>query len=153
MQTTLLAVWMVAAGGWAGSPMIMDGAEGYWQPGGYENRIGSPYFYSVPSYGYGFAAPSVTHYHAGQKPCPCGAGAHGYHHRPTVVTNHMHYGTYGHAGYGYGAIRTDPYTYHFGPGYYRHAEHGHYRFPYYSYRRPWYHPGQPVFNRDTNFAW
>jgi len=73
------------------------GDRGYWQPGGYENRVGSPYYYSAP--------------------------------------------------------RTDPYNYHYGPGFYRSGEYGHYRFPYYSYRRPWYYPGQPVYNRDTNLPW
>ena len=100
--------------------------QGHWQPGGYEGRIGSPYYYQetptyglmTSSYGYGY-----------------GGG----------------YAAYGYAGYGsYGG---DPYTTHFGPGYYRNHEHGHYRFPYYSYRRPWYYPGHPVYNRDTNFAW
>lgn len=80
----------------ADSGVVVDG-RGYWQPGGYENRIGSPYYYSAPG--------------------------------------------------------ADPYTYHFGPGFYRSGEYGHYRFPYYSYRRPWYYPGQPVYNRDTNLPW
>lgn len=47
----------------------------------------------------------------------------------------------------------DPYTLHFGPGYYRSAEYGHHRFPYYSYRRPWYFPGHTSYNRDTNYPW
>ena len=47
----------------------------------------------------------------------------------------------------------NPYTDHFGPGYHRHSLHGHYRFPYYNYRAPWYYPGRAVYNRDTNFAW
>ena len=47
----------------------------------------------------------------------------------------------------------DPYGYHFGPGYYRSGEYGHYRFPYYSYRRPWYYPGFDGYNRDTNLPW
>jgi len=76
---------------------VVSGDRGSWQPGGYENRVGSPYYYSAPG--------------------------------------------------------TDPYTYHYGPGFYRSGEHGHYRFPYYSYRRPWYYPGQPVYNRDTNLPW
>lgn len=75
----------------------VSGGYGAWQPGGYEGRVGSPYYYSAP------------------------AG--------------------------------DPYTVHFGPGFYRSGEYGHYRFPYYSYRRPWYYPGQPVYNRDTNLPW
>lgn len=45
------------------------------------------------------------------------------------------------------------YQYHFGPGYYRHSEGGHYRFPYYTYRAPWYFPGHPIYNRDTNRPW
>ena len=45
-------------------------------------------------------------------------------------------------------IPLDPYTDNFGPGYYRHYEHSHTRFPYYSYRRPWYFPGSPSFNAD-----
>lgn len=128
--------------------------EGYWQPGGYEGRVGSPYYYSVPGAQYGYSA--------------YGAGSHGYgHHQPVdsgceCGRRGHHRSHHAHGGYGAGrgshghwrgSRRYDPYTYHFGPGYYRHAEHGHYRFPYYSYRRPWYYPGQPVFNRDTNFAW
>lgn len=53
------------------------------------------------------------------------------------------------AGYGGG----DPYTFHFGPGFYRSYEYGHNRFPYYSYRRPWYFPGHTSYNRDTNMPW
>jgi hypothetical protein len=45
------------------------------------------------------------------------------------------------------------YQYHFGPGYYRHSEGGSYRFPYYTYRAPWYFPGHPIYNRDTNRPW
>ena len=52
-----------------------------------------------------------------------------------------------------GYLPGDPYSYHFGPGYYRHSEMGNYRFPYYSYRRPWYHPGPPSYTRDTNYPW
>jgi hypothetical protein len=111
--------------------------EGYWQPGGYEGRIGSPYFYSVPVAGYG--SPGQGQFGR------CGVDGrnivgYGYGYQSA------YYGGSGWMGY-------DPYTYHFGPGYYRYAEHGHFRFPYYSYRRPWYHPGPAVFNRDTNFAW
>jgi hypothetical protein len=47
----------------------------------------------------------------------------------------------------------DPYTLHFGQGYYRANEYGHHRFPYYSYRRPWYFPGHTSYNRDTNYPW
>ncbi len=42
----------------------------------------------------------------------------------------------------------------FGPGLYRTgAEVGQYHFPYYSYRRPWYFPGQPSFQRSTDYVW
>jgi hypothetical protein len=47
----------------------------------------------------------------------------------------------------------NPYYDHFGPGFHRHSLYGHYRFPYYNYRAPWYYPGRAVYNRDTNFAW
>ncbi|MDB5387469.1 MAG: hypothetical protein JWM11_3115 [Planctomycetaceae bacterium] len=52
-----------------------------------------------------------------------------------------------------GMLPGNPYLYHFGPGFYRYQEAGHYRFPYYSYRRPWYYPGHPSYNRDTNIPW
>jgi len=54
---------------------------------------------------------------------------------------------------GMGDPASDPYTYHFGPGFYRSGEFGHARFPYYSYRRPWYDVGHPVYARDTNLPW
>ena len=39
-------------------------------------------------------------------------------------------------------------------GFYRGgAEAGMYHFPYYSYRRPWYYPGQPSFHRSTDNVW
>ncbi len=42
----------------------------------------------------------------------------------------------------------------FGPGLYRSgAEVGQNHFPYYSYRRPWYFPGQPSFQRSTDYVW
>ncbi len=42
----------------------------------------------------------------------------------------------------------------FGPGLYRSgAEAGQFHFPYYSYRRPWYFPGQPSFQRSTDYVW
>lgn len=47
----------------------------------------------------------------------------------------------------------NPYYDHFGPGFQRYSIHGHYRFPYYNYRAPWYFPGRAVYNRNTNFAW
>lgn len=50
-------------------------------------------------------------------------------------------------------VTGNPYYDHFGPGFQRGSLHGHYRFPYYNYRAPWYFPGKAVYNRDTNFAW
>lgn len=50
-------------------------------------------------------------------------------------------------------VTGDPYQDHFGPGFQRHSLHGHYRYPYYNYRAPWYFPGRAVYNRNTNFAW
>ncbi len=50
-------------------------------------------------------------------------------------------------------VTGNPYYDHFGPGFHRESLHGHYRFPYYNYRAPWYYPGRAVYNRDTNFPW
>lgn len=50
-------------------------------------------------------------------------------------------------------VTGNPYYDHFGPGFQRHSLHGHYRFPYYNYRAPWYYPGRAVYNRDTNLPW
>lgn len=47
----------------------------------------------------------------------------------------------------------NPYYDHFGPGFHRAQLYGHYRFPYYNYRAPWYYPGRAVYNRDTNLHW
>lgn len=50
-------------------------------------------------------------------------------------------------------VTGNPYYDHFGPGFHRSDLHGHYRFPYYNYRAPWYYPGRAVYNRDTNRPW
>lgn len=50
-------------------------------------------------------------------------------------------------------VTGNPYNDHFGPGFQRSSVHGHYRFPYYDYRAPWYFPGRAVYNRNTNFPW
>ncbi len=50
-------------------------------------------------------------------------------------------------------VTGNPYYDHFGPGFHRQSLHGHYRFPYYNYRAPWYYPGRAVYNRDTNQPW
>jgi hypothetical protein len=80
------------------------GYGGFWAPGGYEPRYGSPNLYHDP--------------YGGQY----------------VVTG-------------------DPYYDHWGPGFHRVDLYGHYRFPYYTYRAPWYYPGRAVYQRDTNFPW
>ncbi|MDA0833769.1 MAG: hypothetical protein O2955_01950 [Planctomycetota bacterium] len=48
---------------------------------------------------------------------------------------------------------SDPKNFHFGDGLHRSGVSGHYRFPYYSYRRPWYYPGEASFQRNTQFPW
>jgi len=50
-------------------------------------------------------------------------------------------------------VTGNPYYDHYGPGFHRTDLHGHYRFPYYNYRAPWYYPGRAVYNRDTNYPW
>jgi hypothetical protein len=106
--------------------------KGYWQPGGYGGRIGSPYYYSAGRVVAGYRP--VTVGAPGLSACgACCSGAR----TPRAWSPGYH----------------GPYLTHFGPGYYRHVEFGFYRFPYYSYRRPWYFPGHPVYTRNTNFVW
>lgn len=119
---------------------------GYWQPGGAAGRVGSPYYYraSGPFDGYVAGSHAGWHgggWHAGGYGRGYGGGYDGGWPAPSGGWASGH-------GYSGGA-----YVHHFGPGYYRHSERGHYRFPNYSYRRPWYFQGPPTFNRDTNFAW
>lgn len=101
---------------------------------------------------------------AGGAPCcnqGAGAGYAGAGYGPGYVAPHPHGPGPGYGPQGFGPavaalpgqLPGDPYLYHFGPGYYRYQEAGHYRFPYYSYRRPWYFPGHPSYNRDTNIPW
>lgn len=123
-------VWVTRAAG------ARLGPQGYWQPGGYEGRIGSPYYYNAPAYDGPLATSGV-----GRGLGRVEAYSHGYR------------GAYGGVP-GYPApVVGDVYGVHFGPGFYRHSEYGHYRFPYYMYRAPWYFPGHPVYNRDTNYPW
>lgn len=56
-------------------------------------------------------------------------------------------------GTGQFVVTGNPYYDHFGPGFHRDSLYGHYRFPYYNYRAPWYYPGRAVYNRDTNMPW
>ncbi|MBW3542136.1 MAG: hypothetical protein KY476_17840, partial [Planctomycetes bacterium] len=99
--------------------LVAPGRPGYWQPGGYEGRIGSPYFYSTSDdwsgqyrgYG-GFLYVPPTRLRSQTVEVP-------------GVDGDVEYRLKVQEG-------LDPYTYHFGPGFYRHATTGHYRFPYYS---------------------
>jgi hypothetical protein len=122
---------------------VIGAQPGYWQPGGYEGRIGSPYYYSVPN----TETPNDSVWDGagnGSFPEPYASWQTG-----AATPGWQSWQNYGMGG----PIAIDPYTYHFGPGFHRHYHYGHYRFPYYSYRRPWYFPGHPVYNADTNFAW
>jgi hypothetical protein len=80
----------------------------------------------------------------GQPVCGCAAPF------PTYAPPGLAYG-------GYSAFMNgplDPHTLHFGSGYHRYGlMDGHVRYPYYSYRRPWYNPGSPSFNRDLYQPW
>lgn len=134
-------------------------------------RVGRPYYWSasgaagygpVPQAGFG---PGPMRGSRGGCGCRGGAGGPSY----GYGYEGPEYGGYGNGGPGYGApgfggpdyarvgyyggSGGDPYTDHFGPGYYRHSDTGHARFPYYSYRRPWYYTGHPSYNRDTNLPW
>jgi len=154
---------------------------GYWLPGGYEPRSGSPYFNSVPgapprgplggtvASGYTGGNPQLDRYSSGAgygnnygggySNSGYGAGYSGNSYNANSYNNGGYAnGGYANGGYANGAAMSggaggDPYQYHFGPGYYRSGEHGHFRFPFYSYRRPWYHPGFAGYNRDTNLPW
>lgn len=151
--------WPVEAGEAAGYPY--DVHYGGHPPGGYERRVGKPYFWSVlggtvplDSFGAGDARRSV----AGPRfPEPAAAESCGCRTGIAASGDRVLAGGHGDPGIG-GAGHPagpagDPYSYHFGPGYYRNNEFGHYRFPYYSYRRPWYDVGHPVRVRDTNLPW
>lgn len=169
-----------AATCWAQGPPIGPNGPlpGYWQPGGYEARVGSPYYYSVPGQyvpvnrppapAAGSAAPGgpasscpvcepdpmgVTPPPPAPMPpadgLPAGAPATGT--APLAVDTPE--GMLTVRNFPYRPLPRDPYGLHFGPGFYRAREYGHYRFPYYNYRSPWYFPGHAVYNRDTNFPW
>jgi hypothetical protein len=74
-------------------------------------------------------------------------------HAPSAMPLNGAYG-YGAAGRGLSPAAAAAYEQAFGPGLYRTgAEVGQYHFPYYSYRRPWYFPGQPSFHRSTDYVW
>lgn len=126
------------------SPSVMPMGGGsvgaYGQPG-----MGSPYVPGGPAAGYynsamqpygGMVATNGPHWAPGGYEPRLGSPA--YYYDPTG-------GQY--------VVTGDPYYDHFGPGFQRSSIHGHYRFPYYNYRAPWYFPGRNVYNRNTNFAW
>jgi len=149
----------------------MPAAGPAWAPGAHEHggpRVGSPYYWSGqhhrpgwtgmgPAYGppAGHGAPWSSaacgcQHRTGGWEAYAGGGLPGYG-QPVYGTfgGHGGWGGYG----GWGGWGGNPYVYHFGAGFHRHSSQGHYRFPYYNYRSPWYSPGPPSFNRDTNFPW
>lgn len=122
--------------GYQGGPYVRGGNQ-YWLPNNTVPQVGSPYYYSATQGAggvYGMTSPKVG-IRAGQ------TWFGGYDEANTGMQTQSLMG----AG--------DPYTRHFGPGFYRSNEYGHYYFPSYSYRRPWYNPGAPTYNRDTNYRW
>lgn len=151
----------------AGAAAFDDGSGpgGHFGPMGYGQ--GGP-MGPAPAGGFGGGAPCCNH-GAGAAPVSpgYGAGYAGPEYGPGYGPGYgapQPYGPgpgpgYGPGGFGPavaalpGQLPGNPYLYHFGPGFYRYQEAGHYSFPYYSYRRPWYFPGHPSYNRDTNVPW
>lgn len=131
-------------GGYMGSPGGYMGS-----PGGY---MGSPGGYMGSAYG---AVEPGGLYSVGQMPLPAGSySANGPHWAPGGYEARVGSPAYYHdPSGGQYVVSGNPYTDHFGPGFQRNSLHGHYRFPYYNYRAPWYYPGRAVYNRNTNFAW
>ena len=119
----------MGGGPWNGPDPTM-GSAGYGQMPG-----NGPYDPSMQPYG-GLVATNGPHWAPGGYEARIGSPA--YYHDP--------------AG-GQFVVSGNPYNDHFGPGFQRNSIHGHYRFPYYNYRAPWYYPGRAVYNRNTNFAW
>lgn len=116
--------------------------------------------YAGPGYGANYAGPGYAPGPAGQGygPAPAGPGygGPGYGGPPPSADPAAAYGPKGVGPVTAalpGQMPGNPYLYHFGPGFYRFQEAGHYSFPYYSYRRPWYFPGHTSYNRDTNVPW
>ncbi len=134
------AGYPMTAGSWNGSGPAM-GYAGYGQagygPAGYGQAPpgNGNYDPSLQPYG-GLVATNGPHWAPGGYEARVGSPA--YYHDPSGGQN---------------MVTGNPYYDHFGPGFQRHSLHGHYRFPYYNYRAPWYFPGRAVYNRNTNFAW
>lgn len=175
------AVHAVATNGWAGcncnvppSPAAFSGYSavnasygGYGQFGGYGGMPGTAYGaapYGTAAYGAGAVpgGPNPAYVPGGQgatsdpSMMPYGGmvatngpywAPGGY--EPRIGSPAYYYDPTG----GQYVVTGDPYSDHFGPGFQRSQVHGHYRFPYYNYRAPWYFPGRAVYNRNTNFAW
>lgn len=155
---------------YSGSAAMNAGYGGYGAYGGYGGYGGMQGAnYGAPPYGGAAYVPGMTPSQAGPGAGYRGAGAP---YDPSmmpyggmVATNGPHWapGGYepriGSPAYYYDptggqyVVTGDPYFDHFGPGFQRSQVHGHYRFPYYNYRAPWYFPGRAVYNRNTNFAW
>jgi hypothetical protein len=136
----------VASFGVAATPSWQDGVpadaygNGSYAPGGYaQGGYGmSPGSMSASAYGATQPANSADGPYGAPGGYEARVGSPVYYHDP--------------AGGQY-SVTGNPYYDHFGPGFHRSSLHGHYRFPYYNYRAPWYYPGKAVYNRDTNFAW
>ena len=104
--------------------------------------------------GYGQAPPGNGNYDASLQPYGGVVATNGPHWAPGGYEARVGSPPYYHdPSGGQNIVTGDPYYDHFGPGFQRHSLHGHYRFPYYNYRAPWYFPGRAVYNRNTNFAW
>ncbi len=130
---------VVAPAPWTGGPSYGNAPYGYGNaPYGYASSPGSLSATATGTYpqSYGDYASAGPHWAPGGYEPRIGSPA--YYHDP--------------AGGQY-VVTGDPYYDHFGPGFQRSSLHGHYRFPYYNYRAPWYFPGRAVYNRNTNFAW
>ena len=102
----------------------------------------------------GFGPPGNGGYEPSQQPYAGAVATNGPHWAPGGYEGRVGSPAYYHDPSGGQYVVTgDPYYDHFGPGFQRQSLHGHYRFPYYNYRAPWYFPGRAVYNRNTNFAW
>lgn len=155
-SSTAVAVVLAAQSAvWAGcncnvppSPAAFAGSAGGWGGGG---SVAGPVSY--PGAGYPGVGP-VGGYDPSMQPYGGVVATNGPHWAPGGYEARVGSPAYYHDPSGGQYVVTgEPYYDHFGPGFQRNSIHGHYRFPYYNYRAPWYFPGRAVYNRNTNFAW
>lgn len=147
----LLAAWTVSAQAqWSVPPAPAATMQYSASPTGSVGYGGNGY-----SMGYGGPSASAYGYQSGYTATGAGPGAGvgpfwapgGYEAR--IGSPYLYHDPNG----GQFVVTGNPYYDHFGPGFHRQSLHGHYRFPYYNYRAPWYYPGRAVYNRDTNLHW